>query len=198
MAGPQENYALIERNLCQATGFILPARSGAMTGIAANADVYGAVNLNGQRQLALTMARVRFVTTTAAASAQALAIRFSKVTGYAAAHSGGSGVTCRAHYHTKPLRQDAGTRVPASEIVAVISGTAAITTATYTAPDDDEPDFYPISSGSTFPTIYEDVFPADGLPAVLEPNTGIVGKLDIAMGASLAGTLYVALLGYWE
>ena len=195
---PQENYALVERNLVQATGFILPARSGAMTGIAADADVYGAVNLNSQRNLALTMARVRFVTTTAAASAQAMAIRFSKVTGYTAVHSGGSGVSVQAHYHTLPLRQAAGTRVPTTEIRAVISGIAAITSATYTAPDDDEPDFYPISSGGTFPTIYEDVFPADGLPSVLEPNTGIVGKLDIAMGASLVGRLYIALLGYWE
>lgn len=195
---PQENYSLIERNLAQATGIILPARSGSMTGIAADADVYGAVNLHASRAFALSMARVRFVTKTPAASAQSMAIRFSKVFGYTAAHTGGSGVTCRAHYHAQPLRQDAGVRVPVTELVAVISGAAAIDTATYTAPDADEPDFFPISSGSTFPTIYEDVFPADGLPSVLEPNSGIVGKLEIAMGASLVGTLYIALLGFWE
>lgn len=195
---PQENYSLVERNLVQATGFIVPARSGLITGIAADADVYACVNLNAQRALALTMARIRFVPTTAAASAQCMAIRFSKVFGFTAIHTGGTPTSIQGHYHAQPLRQTAGLRIPTTEIACRIAGTAAMTTATYTAPDDDEPDFYPISGGGTFPSIYEDVVPRDGLPCILEPNTGIVGKLDITMGASLVGRLYVALLGYWE
>lgn len=194
---PQENYSLIERNVNEATGFIVPARSGLMTGIAADADVYACANLNSVRALALTMARVRFVTTTPAASAQSLAIRFSKVFGFTAIHSGGTPTSIQGHYLAQPLRQTAGIRIPATEIACRISGTAAMSTSTYTAPDDDEPDFYPVSGGATFPAIYEDVVPFDGLPPVLEPATGIVGKLDIAMGASLVGRLYVALLGYW-
>lgn len=198
MAGPQENYALVERNLVQATGIVLPARSGAMTGIAAGDDVYGAVNLHTSRVLALTMMRVRFLPTTAAGAAQALGIRFAKVFGFTAAHSGGTPVTCRAHYLAQPLRQDAGVRVPASELVAAISGTAAITTATYTAPDADEPDFFALSSAAVLPVIQEDIWPRDGLPTALEPSTGIVGKLENAMGASLVGTLYISLHGYWQ
>lgn len=199
MSGPQENYALVERNLVQATGIVLPARSGAMTGIAADADVYGAVNLHASRVFALSLMRVRFLPTTAAGAAQALGIRFSKVFGFTAAHTGGSGVSCRGHFLAQPLRQDPGVRVPASEMVAVISGTAAITTATYTAPDADEPDFYALSSaGAVLPVIQEDIWPRDGLPTLLEPSTGIVGKLENAMGASLVGTLFIALHGYWQ
>ncbi len=50
---PQENYALVERNLVQATGIVLPALSGAMAGIAADADVYVSVNLHASRCFSL-------------------------------------------------------------------------------------------------------------------------------------------------
>src|SRR5688500_16246150 len=110
----QENNALVESNLVQAVGIVVPARSGLMTGIAADADVYGLRNLHASRTFSVTLVRVRFVPTTAFASAQAMAIRFSKVFGYTAVHSGGSGVTVQGHYKTQPHRQTAGTRVPAT------------------------------------------------------------------------------------
>lgn len=193
-----ENNALVESNLVQAVGIVVPARSGLMTGIALDADVYGLRNLHASRTFSVSQVRVRWLPTTAFGAAQAMAVRLSKVFGYTAVHSGGSGVTVQGHYKTGPLRQTPGTRVHAAELSAVISGTAAITTATYTAPDDDEPDIYACGEGNVLPTVWENWKPRDGLPFVLEPNTGIVGKLDNAMGASGVGRLYVAVEGFWQ
>jgi hypothetical protein len=193
-----ENNALVESNLVQAVGIVAPARSGLMTGIAADADVYALRNVHSTRTFSVGMIRFRWYTTTAFGTAQSMAFRVSKVFGFTAVHSGGTPVACQAHYKTQPHRQTAGTRVPLTELSAVISSTAALTTATYTAPDDDEPDEMVVSSGAVLPVLSEIWRPRDGLPLVLEPNTGIVIKLDVAMGASGLGRLYVAPEGFWQ
>lgn len=216
------NSLLITGNLAEAVGVICPARSGAMTGIAADADVYGLRNV-GLRPFRISMIRFRWVTTTAFTSAQCLAFCFSKVVGMQMVHDTGSPVTVQAHYKSQSIvpNTTSGSRLPNSSgnpplivdppatnsglrqvaLDCAISGTAAITMSnpslTYTAPDADEPDIYLVSAGSTLPVLYEDWQPRDGLSLVLEQNEGMVGKNAIALGAAGVGRLYIAAEGYF-
>jgi hypothetical protein len=185
-------------NLAMGTPVIVPARSGAMTGLSAGDDCFGCRNI-GPNPFAVCTVRVRWVTTTAFASAQCLAFRFNKVYGFTAVHSGGSGIAVQAHYRAQlnVPNTSTGDRVALTQISTVISNTAALTTATYTAEDTDEPDIYVVAAGGTLPAGYEDWQPRDGYPLVLDPDTGIVGNVDIALGASGVGRLYVALEGYY-
>lgn len=187
-----------------AVPIIVPARSGLMTGIATDADVYCCANFS-DRPLAITMARVRWHTSTAFASAQCMALRFHKVYGITAVHSGGSPISAQAHYRSYAAIPNvaAGDRVALTRISTVIAGAAAMTSPTYATGfsngliDDDEPEIAPVAGGSTLPALYEDWQPRDGFPLVLEQNTALLGKLDLAMGASGVGRLKVALDSFW-
>lgn len=207
MAGEfSTNGALIDQNLGTAYGVIAGARSGLMTGIAADADCYLLRNV-GKRPFKITMVRIRWATTTAFTSAQCMAFAFYKVYGNSAVHSGGTPTTFVAHWRfqgnvpattladTIPTAE--GTTVVNIAATGVISGTAAITTATYTAPTASEPELFAVSVGSVTPGIYEDWQPRDGLPFVLEQNTGLLGRVAIAMGASGVGRLFVGVDGYY-
>lgn len=213
-----QSGALVASNLAEAHGVISPARSGLMTVITADADVYGLRNV-GERPFRVTMVRIRWVTTTAFAAAQCLSFRFTKVYAMQMVHDGGSPVTAVPHWRCPSVLPNAanvttlaGSLVPATAALAEtglrqaalsvrISDTAAITmsnaTLTYSAPSASEPDIYPVASGSTLPAIYEDWQPRDGLPLILEQNTGIVGKIGITMGATGVGRLYVGVDGYF-
>lgn len=183
-------------------GLIWGALSGLMTGIAADADVAGVTNLNVS-PVVVQRIRLRWVTTTAFASAQSMAFRVNKVYGFTAVHSGGTPTAVQAHYNfqggQKVTRAGVaiatGDRIPLTEISGVIAGAAAITTATYTAEDTDEPEVFAIGAGSTLPTVWENWVPP-GPPLVLTQNTGLVVNLAIAMGASGFGKLYVGVDGY--
>lgn len=183
-------------------GLIWSALSGLMTGIAADADVAGVTNLNVS-PVVVQRIRLRWVTTTAFASAQSMAFRVNKVYGFTAVHSGGTPTAVQAHYNfqggQKVTRAGVaiatGDRIPLTEISGVIAGAAAITTATYTAEDADEPEVFAIGAGSTLPTVWENWVPP-GPPLVLTQNTGLVVNLAIAMGASGVGKLYVGVDGY--
>lgn len=183
-------------------GLIWPALSGLMTGIAADADVAGVVNLNDS-PIVVQRIRLRWFTTTAFASAQSMAFRVNKVYGFTAVHTGGTPVAVQAHYNYQGGQSvtragvaiATGDRIPLTEISGVIASTAAITTPTYTAEDTDEPDVLAIGSASTLPVLFENYVPP-GPPLVLTKNTGLIFNLAIAMGASGVGKLYIGLDGY--
>lgn len=184
-------------------GVIWPALSGLMTGIAAAADVAGVVNLHDTPWVVQRI-RIRWVTTTAFASAQCMAFRVNKVTGFTAVHTGGSPTAVQAHHvYGEGIKTDratgavltTGARIPLTEISGVIAATAAITTATYTAEDTDEPEVVAIGAGSTLPSVYENYVPP-GPPIVLAKNTGLIINNHILMGASGVGNLFVGVDGY--
>lgn len=184
-----------------AEGLTWPALSGLMTGIAADADVAAVFNLSDS-PIVVPRIRIRWFTTTAFTTAQCMAFRVNKVYGATAVHTGGTPVAAQAHYNfqsgQKVTRAGAavatGDRIPLTEISGVIASTAALTTATYTAEDADEPDCLAMGAGSTLPTVWENYVPP-GPPMVLPKNTGIVVNLAIAMGAAGVGKLFIGLDG---
>jgi hypothetical protein len=175
-----------------------PGLSGLLTGVAAGGDVCGWVNLNDAPLLVLGI-RIRWVTTTAFASAQSLAFRANKVTGFTAIHTTG-GTAVQAHYnyaeglkvHRSGTAVATGDRIPLTEISGYISATGSITGSTYTAEDTDEPEVFAVGAGSTLPGVYEDCYPPGGL-WVLPKNTGVVVNNHILMGASGVGNLFIGL-----
>lgn len=189
-----ENLCMNESsNLRLGTGYILGAVSGLVTGVAAAGDLFALRNVNS-KAVAISAIRIRWVTTTAFAAAQAMAFRLNKVYGFTAIHDTG-GTAIQAHYkrQSQISGSTAGDRVPLSDLSAYIAATGAITGATYTAEDADEPDLFAVGAGSTLPGVYEDWAPADGLPLVLEQNQGIVVNNHIAMGAAGVGNLFVGI-----
>ena len=207
MAGEYStNGALIDENLGTAYGVIAAAQSGLMTGIAAAADCYMLRNV-GKRPFKIEMVRVRWLTTTAFTTAQCVGFSFWKAYGATAVHTGGTPTTFAPHWRFQENvpQTSTGDTVPAAEgttliniaLTGVISSTAAITTATYTAVDADEPDIFTIGAGSTTPVVYEDWVPRDGLPLVLAQNTALLGRVTVAMGAAGVGRLYVGVDGYY-
>lgn len=184
-----------------AEGLIWGALSGLMTGIAADADVAGLVNLNDSPIL-IQRIRLRWFTTTAFASAQSMAFRVNKVYGFTAVHTGGTPTAIQAHYNYQKGQSvtragtaiTTGDRIPLTEISGVIASTAAITTATYTAEDTDEPEVVAIGAASTLPTLFENYVPP-GPPLVLTKNTGLIVNIANAMGASGVGKLFIGVDG---
>jgi hypothetical protein len=194
----RNSLALKESNVQDAQGIVIPLLSGLVTGVAAAADIAAVCNL-GAIPLVVDCIRIRWVTTTAFASAQALAIRGNKVYGFTAVHTGGTPTAVQAHYAfqegVKTTQAGAvvatGDRIPLTEISSVIAGTAAITTATYTAEDVDEPEIFAVGAGSTLPGVYENWCPA--IPLVLPQFTGLVFNNHIAQGASGVGNLFIGI-----
>lgn len=189
-----ENLLLDAGNLRQATGYILGAVSGAMTTIAADADVFALRNVSAS-PIVVSQLRLGWVNSTAFGTAQAVAFRAHKVYGFTAVHTGGSPKSVQAHYKRQSqIRGTAtGDRVPLTDLSAVIAATAAITTPTYTAADADEPEWFAASDGNLSPGFNVDLWPRDGLPVVLEQNEGIVVKNQVLMGATGVGNLFVCL-----
>lgn len=177
-----------------------------MTGLSAADDCYMFRNV-GKRPFKIEMVRIRWVTTTAFTTAQCIGFAFHKVYGATAVHTGGTPTSFVAHWRFQENvpATSTGDTIPTSEgstvvniaAAGVISGTAAITTATYTAATAAEPEIFAVGSGSTSPIIYEDWVPRDGLPLVLAQNTALVGKVVVAMGAAGVGRLFVGLDGYY-
>lgn len=199
----QNNFAVLDENLTTFQGFTLGALSGLMTVVAADADVFGMVNLNAT-PCAINQIRVRFATTTAFAAAQSMILSVAKVYGFTAIHTTG-GTAIQAHYsHQQSVTKTragvavtTGDRIPAVEIAGYVVDTTAITGATYTAADADEPELVAVGAGSTLPGVYEDFCRYDGLPILVLPqNTGIVCKVRLTMGTSGVGRLFVGVDGY--
>ncbi len=183
-------------------GITIPLLSGLMTGIAAGADVGAVRNILGAA-FVVQRIRIRWLTTTAFGTAQSLAFRINKVTGFTSIHSGGTPTAVQAHYNfaggLKTTRAGAAAtatdRVPLTELSSVIAGIAAITTATYTAEDTDEPEVFAMGAGSTLPSVWENWVPP-GPPLVLGVDEGLIINNHVLMGASGVGNLYVGVDGY--
>ncbi len=183
-------------------GVVWGALSGLMTIISADADVAALCNLN-DAPLVVQRIRLRWFTTTAFAAAQSMAFRVNKVTGFTAVHTGGSPTAIQAHHlygegigtNRAGTALVTGDRIPLTEISGVIAGTAAITTATYTGEDTDEPEVVAVGAGSTLPGLYENWAPP-GPPLVLPKNTGLVVNLALTMGTAGVGKLFVGVDGY--
>ncbi len=199
----QRNFSPASFNLTQAEGFVCGAVSGLVTGLAAGNDVFSFINLL-DRPVIVTGVRLRFVTTTAFSSAQCMAFRVNKVTGFSAQHSAG-GTSVQAHYlyQAGVAVTNAGTpvatgdRIPTTEINGYIAATGAISGGTYTAEDTDEPEQFAVGAGSTLPVVVDDWLPTQGLlPLVLPKNSGIVVNNQIAMGSSGVGNLFVGIDGW--
>lgn len=195
-----ENLAMNEgSNLRLATGYIVGAVSGLVTGVAADGALFALRNVN-TKSVAISCVRLAWATTTAFAAAQALAFRVHKVYSFTANYDTG-GTVVQAHY----LRQSqirgssVGDRVATTDLHCYIAATGAITgTSPHTAEDDDEPDFMAVGAGATLPGVFGEWVPANGLPLVLEQNQGIVVKNHIAMGASGVGNLWVGVEPFRE
>lgn len=196
----QHSLALSDRNSADAQGIVIPLLSGLMTGIAAGADVAGIRNLMDV-PLIVDGIRIRWVTTTAFAAAQALAFRVNKVYAFTAVHDTGTPIAVQAHYNYQSgVKTDqatgapvtVGLRIPLTEISSVISSTAAISiSGGYTAEDADEPEVFAVGAGSTLPGVYDNYYPL--LPIVLPKNTGLVVNNHILMGASGVGNLFIGI-----
>lgn len=195
----RSNLILSDRNSADAQGIIIPLLSGAMTIIAAGADVGAVCNL-GTIPLVVDGIRTRWVTSTAFGTAQALAFRINKVYGFTAVHTGGTPVACQAHYsYQEGVKTTQGTaavvttgdRIPLTEISSVIASTAAITSGAYTAEDTDEPEVFAVGAGSTLPGVYDNFYPL--IPIVLPQFTGLVINNHILMGASGVGNLFIGI-----
>jgi len=181
-----------------AEGIILGAVSGLVTGVSAGDDLFALRNVSTTKFLYVTDIRIRWATTTAFAAAQAMAFRVNKVYGFSSVHSGGSPKSVQAHYLAQGMvaNTSTGDRVPLTELSAVIAGTGAMSTSTYTAEDTDEPDVFAAGAGSTLPGVYEDWSPRHGLSLELGPNEGLILNAHIAMGGSGVGNLYVGIDGF--
>jgi hypothetical protein len=195
----RNNFVLLERNAVDAQGITIGMLSGDMTGIAAAADVAGVRNILDV-PLVVDGVRIRCVTKTAFGTAQALAFRMNKVTGFTAVHDTGTPIACQAHYNFgEGVKTDmagaaltTGSRIPLTEISSVISSTAAISiSGGYTGEDVDEPELFAVGAGSTLPGVYENWYPL--LPLVLPKNTGLVFNNHIAMGAAGVVHLFIGI-----
>lgn len=191
----QRNLMLRDSNSADAEGIVWPAVSGLVTAVAAGADLGGFVNLD-DRPFVVAGIRIRWVTTTAFASAQALAFRVNKVYGFTAIHSsGGTAVQAHHQYQAGIGGSSVGDRIALTSLSGYIAATGAISGASYTAEDTDEPEVFAVGAGSTLPGVYEDWYPPIP-PMVLVKNTGLVLNNQILMGSSGVGNLYWAVDGY--
>lgn len=191
----RNNLALPDSKLDGAEGVVCAMASGLITTIAADADVAAIRNIDA-RPLCVRRMRIRFMPTTAFGTAQAVGFHVHKVYGFTAVHTGGSPKAIQAHHHYQGgiAGTSVGDKIALTSISAVVAATAAITTATYTAPDADEPEHFAVGASGVLPSIDDDYEP--GLPVVLEQNTGLVVQCSLAMGASGVGRLFFAVDAY--
>lgn len=192
----RQNYNLSLDNLRSAEGLIIPALSGEISGVAADADLYSLVSW-AARPLIISAIRTRWVSKTSFATPQALAFRVSKAYEVIASHDAG-GKSVQAHHKAQAgiVGSTTGERVPLSEIEAYISIGEAITGGDYTPVDVDEPEVFAVGAGASLPGVYDDWVPVDGLPLVLTSGTGFLLNNVIAMGVGGAGHLYVGVDAY--
>jgi hypothetical protein len=198
-----ENHLVSAERLTQARGYTVSAMSGLVTGLSLNDLVFGLRNVGTVLEggvaapvepVVVTAIRVRWATTTAFASAQAMIFRGYKVYGYTAIQSSG-GTAVNAHYkrpgNVRGVASAVGKAV-LTDLSAYVSATGAITGGTFTAQTAGEPEFMAVGAGSTLPGVYEDV--GDGalqLPMILETNQGLVVDCGLAMGSSGVGRFFI-------
>lgn len=179
-----------------APGYI-GAKTGAITGIAADAAVFGMrvapyVNrLNGaivNRPVAITRFRLCFIPTTVFTAAQGLGFE-AHVTDSTANYDTGSPITVLAQRRKTSGYDD----IPESEIDVKASNTAAISGGSHVNKEPGDSPWFAAGAGGTFPYIESVWEPQDGFPLVLEQNEGLIVHNIVAMGAGGAGHLFVGI-----
>lgn len=190
----RDNLQLNPDTLRGAGGIVIGAVSGLITGVAAGADLFAVRNI-GPSRIAIPGIRVRWAPQAAFTAAQGIVLSVSKVYGFTAIHTTG-GKSVQAHHRSDITGEAVGNRIPLTEISCYMALTGAITGATYTAEDTDEPEVFAVGSGSTLPGVYEDWSPIDGLPLTLPPDTGAIVNLVGAMGAGGSGFLFIGIDGF--
>lgn len=187
------NMLMEPGNLANSFGHIVGARSGLITAVAAGGVVFALRNVlqatGRSKPIAISQIRTRFVTTTAFGTGQGLAFEYHKVTGFSSQYSGGSPVAV-AVTRRKTQPQDA---IPSSQVSAVVAATAAITTATHSTIDDQEPVEVAAGGGGVAFGFGSRWVPVDGYPLVLEGDEGLVCRVVNTMGATGAGHLFVGV-----
>lgn len=194
---PLGNNALLEPgNLYHETGFRVAARSGLITVIAADADVFAFRNPN-VKPIKIARIDVGFMTTTAFTALAFPCFQLHKVVGFSAIHSGGTPTAI----DNVIMKRNAGhvDLVSGTDFECVIAGIAALTTATYTAADLDEPielfpSFCALSGAAAgVATIDASWEPGGLLPFVLDQNEGLILKCTTTMGTAGVGRLFVGI-----
>lgn len=193
----RHNLALPDSRLDGAEGISISMLSGLVTGVAAGGDLAAIRNIDS-RPLCVRLSRIRWLPTTAFGTAQAVGFHVHKVYGFSAVHTGGTPTAIQAHhYHAAGIAGSAtGARVALTEISSVMATTGALTTATYTAPDGDEPEQFSVGATGVLPSVVDDYEPVARLPWVLGANEGLVLQNSFAMGASGVGRLFWAVDAY--
>lgn len=185
------SYGLLEPgNMANAQPRFISAISGALTLVAANADVYALQNDSSSKVLSLSRLEASFTTSTVFSAAQALLFGFYKVAGFTSIHSGGTGIKTIS-VQGKDSRLEDSTR-QISDVNCRMAAAAAITTATYTAPDADEPFAVlacQLSTGAAGSMLWEPSH--DRFPLQLREHEGIVCRPLITMGTGGVGSLFV-------
>jgi hypothetical protein len=185
------SHFIDKKKTASAAFFYYGGVTGLLTGVAAGDGTAGHVYVlrnptASGKTIRIARLRVRFNPTTAFGAAQALALALFKLTGYSAAHTGGTAIT--------PAK-----RVTSSTVAAVgaarIGTTGALTAGTQTLAAQPITRFG--SSHSTLPLLDQEYAPRDDHAIVLEPGEGLLLRNEIAMGASGVGVLSVEPEG-WE
>lgn len=190
-----ENNAIEDGRIIYAKGHFAGARSGLLTGVAADAAVYALRNVNQgvnltTEELVVDSVKMAFVTTTSATGAQQLAFSLYKATGFTAILTGGKTVT--------PIRKRTADNIvlPTTQVQIAIANAGALAGAAFTI-DAEAPletlicdlDLTSAAGGATSGTTLWTPF--DGIPISLGPDEGLIVTCQVAMGAALVGRLYV-------
>lgn len=185
-----KNFQLEPGNISQHQGHLIGGISGAMTNIATSGDVYG-LQVAGANARALIIPQLCISAwcTEAFATGQALAFGVWKVTGFTAIHDTGTGIKTIAS-----KRKFTGAGNALSGINVRISGTDAISNATYAPIDEDEPLIVAAGAVSTTPSCSGVWTPGPGaLPIALAPDEGLIIRPLVAIANDGTVSLFVGV-----
>ena len=178
---PAHNYRRPFFNYGGASGLITTIAAGTSTA----GHLYVLRNPSSSTKVFVSRVRVAFHPTVAFGTGQSVSFALFKLTGYSAAHTGGTAIT-----PAKRITSEA----TASAAAARIATTGALTAGTQTIAS--QPLFRASAFGTT-PHFSHEYRPRDDHPIVLEQNEGLLVRNEILMGASGVGIASIAVDG-WE
>lgn len=185
------SYFIDKQRLLRAPFFRYGGAGGQSTVVAAGTATAGHVyvlrNPTGSgKRIHLAQLRLAFLPVTAFGAAQLVRLGVYKLTGYSAAHTGGTAIT--------PAKRRTG-QTTASVAAARIADTGALTAGTHTI-GSAQP-IVSIGAHGTLPIFDKTFTPSDFMPEVLEPGEGLLVRNEVLMGASGVGVFVVEPEG-WE
>lgn len=180
-----------KHRLLKAPFYFYGGVSGLATVIAAGTATAGHVYVlrnptASARKVHVSRFRLTVEPRTAFGAAQALAFALYKMTGYSAAHAGGTAIT-----PAKRITSEADASVAAARIAT----TGELTAGTHVVAAQPITRF--ASTHSTLPLLDQNYVPRDDHPLVLEPGEGLLLRNETLMGASGVVILGVDCDG-WE